>query len=201
MKVKRKMVIFTKEFTFSLAIVMFFSIGTIIGKPPMELLVRVGNAAKAVYSFRYGHPPFGYAEYASLEDFCLLTSLDFEDAKNRLSAKNFKGISSTILLKDLAAKNNSTPKDIYKIVRGDKPVRHLLPLDIPIGIAHRTVDEIAALYSLDIDMIVTHMKHCKVVYHPRSSFRANAVHNHLHPAQLYNILRASQFKPVSKDIL
>ena len=197
LKVKRKMVVFTKEFTFALAIIMFFSIGTISGKPPMELLVRVGNAAKAIYSFRYGHPPFGYAEYSSLEDFCLLTSIDFEESKRKLKEKNFTKVSSIIMLKDLASENDTTPKKIYEILRGDKPSRYLLPLDIPIGTAHRTFDEIATLYSLDMSRIVKHMKHHKIMFHPRSSFRANAVHNHIHPAQLYNMLRASQFSPIA----
>jgi hypothetical protein len=195
LKVKRKLVIFTKEFTFAFFIIIFFSVGTIVSKPPMELLVRVGNAAKAIYSFRYGHPPFGYAEYTSLEDFCLLTSIDFEEAKEKLKVKSFKKISSIIMLKDLASENHSTPKKIYEILRGDSPVRYLLPLDIPIGIAHRTFDEIAVLYSLDMDRIAKHMEHHKIMFHPKSSFRANAIHNHIHPAQLYNMLRASQATP------
>ncbi len=191
LKEKKKLKIFTKEFNIALIVVSVFTAGTITMTLPFSFLVNIGNGIKAINSLNNGNPPFGYAEYATLGDFCLITSIDIHDALDKLKRKNIKVSSSGQILKDIAKNNDISPKDIFSIIKTDT-TKFDLPSDIPIGIAHKSLTKLAQEYNMSLDKFITHLSSRDIKISADTSFKKIAKQNDLHPAQLYNILLASQ---------
>jgi hypothetical protein len=191
LKVKRELKIFTKEFNASLILVLLFCVGTAKMVIPFSFLVNIGNGIKAKNSLNDGNPPFGYAEYATLEDFCILTSINLKNAQDRLAKKGIKYNSVMQTLKSIAKTNNISPKDIYLTIKS-KTTKFDLPSDIPIGIAHKTLKRLSNEYNMNLDKFITKLKRYNIKATPDITFKKLAKQNKLHPAQLYNMLLASQ---------
>ncbi len=191
LKVKRKMKIFTKEFNIALILVLLFSVGTAKMVLPFSALVNIGNGIKAKNSLNDGNPPFGYAEYTSLEDFCILASINLKTAEVKLEKKGVKYNSTKETLKSIALANSITPKDIYLYIKSET-TKFDLPSDIPIGIAHKTLKRLSNEYNMNLDKFLTHLGKYGIKTTPDITFKKLAKQNKLHPAQLYNMLLASQ---------
>jgi len=191
LKVKRELKIFTKEFNFALLWVSIFTIGTITMTIPLSILVNVGNGIKAINSLDDGNPPFSYAEYSSLEDFCRLTNIDIVQAIKKLKANHIRFKSTQQTLKSIASQNNTTPKEIFLTIKTEK-TRYTLPSDIPVGIAHKSLDRLKNEYDIDLDKFLLHLREYGIETSTDKSFKHIAKENNLHPAQLYNMLLASQ---------
>lgn len=191
LKVKKEWKIFTREFNVALIWVLMFMVGTVTMTLPFSFLVNIGNGIKAVNSLEDGDPPFGYAEYATLQDFCLLLRIDLLHATQKLKEKEVHFDSPRVTLKKIASANGISPKKIYEIIK-EKETRFRLPTDIPVGIAHKTLKALSEEYLLDLDKLMTHLD----IYHIKTSvdisFKKLAREHNLHPAELYNMLLASQ---------
>ena len=193
LKENKELKIFTKEFNIALVVTALFSIGTITMTTPFSFLVNIGNGVKAMNSIDNGNPPFGYAEYATLEDFCLITSIDIDKATKKLE-KNGVIINSTKdMLRSISYENNISPKDIFLIIKTNL-TKFDLPTDIPIGIAQKSLKRLSKEYKLDLDKFIQHLKYYDIKVTSDTNFKKIAMKNNLHPAQLYNLLLASQKK-------
>ncbi len=144
-----------------------------------------------------GNSPFGYAEYATLEDFCLITSIDISKAKKKLKQKGIKVASTKDTLKSISSQNDISPKDIFSIIKDDT-TKISLPTDIPIGIAQKPLKTLAKEYKIDLDNFLQHLKYYGINATPNMNFKKLAMKNNLHPAELYNLLLASQ-KKIKKE--
>ncbi len=191
LKVKKELKIFTKEFNVSLLLVALFSAGTISMTLPFSFLVNIGNGVKAMNAKDDANPPFGYAEYATLEDFCTLTALDTETSIKRLQAKDIMISSSKETLKAIAVANNISPKEIYLTIKSPS-TKAPLPSDIPIGIAQKSLKRLAMEYKMDTARFIKHLNYYGITASKETNFKKIAMQNDLHPAALYNILLASQ---------
>ena len=193
LKVKKELKIFTKEFNVALVITALFTFGTINMVLPFSFLVNIGNGVKAINSLDNGNPPFGYAEYSTLEDFCLITAIDIKAAKKKLLDSNIAINTTKDTIKNIASSNNTTPKDIYLLIK-NKNSKINLPSSIPIGIAHKSLQELQKEYKIDLSKFISHLKYYDIKASSKDSFKKVAMKNNLHPAQLYNMLLASQVK-------
>ena len=191
LKIKKELKIFTKEFNIALIVVTVFSAGTISMTIPFSLLVNMGNGLKASSSLTTGNPPYGYAEFSSLNDFCILISIDANEALEKLKSKEIKVSGLNETLKSIASNNSIRPKDIYLAI---KPELHKyeLPLDIPIGIAKKSLERLGVEYHLDMDKFLAHLKSSGIEADKLMSFKSLAKKNNLHPSELYSLLLASQ---------
>ena len=160
-------------------------------KIPFSLLVNMGNGIKASSSLSTGNPPYGYAEFSSLNDFCIITSIDTDEALKKLKEKNIKTDGPKETLKSIALNNNIRPKDIYLAIK-PKLHKYELPSDIPIGIAKKTLERLAVEYHLNIDKFLSHLKNSGIEADLKMSFKSLAKKNNLHPSELYSLLLASQ---------
>jgi hypothetical protein len=191
LKVKKKWKVFTKEFNVALVVTVLFAAGTITMTLPFSFLVNIGNGIKAGNSLDDGNPPFGYAEYATLEDFCLLTHIDKTQAIKRLEAKNITLSSSKDTLLKIAAVNDTSPKELFLIIR-DTATKFILPTDLPVGLARKSLARLQQEYWMELDKFIKHLAHYGIEATPESTFKKLAKAHSLHPAQLYNMLLASQ---------
>jgi len=191
LKIKKELKIFTKEFNVALIWVTLFTVGTITMTFPLSFLVNIGNGIKAINSLDDGNPPFGYAEYSTLRDFTILNDIDLNSAIEKLEEKKIVVESEKELLKQIAKDNGISSKDIFNIIR-NRDSRVTLPTEIPIGIAHKSLKRLSTEYKINLDAFLKHLKYYNIDTSSDSTFKRIAKENHLHPAQLYNMLLASQ---------
>jgi hypothetical protein len=191
LKVKKELKIFTKEFNIALIWVTIFTIGTITMTIPLSILVNIGNGVKAINSLDDGNPPFGYAEESTFRDFCILMQIDEKSAIKTLKAHGFNLGSNRLSLKEIAKINATSPKEILTLIQGKK-IKLNLPSEIPIGIAHKSIERLTQEYQIDINKFIKHLKSYDIELDINSNFKKIAHDNHLHPAKLYNMLLASQ---------
>jgi len=191
LKVKKELKIFTKEFNVALVWVTVFTIGTISMTIPLSILVNLGNGIKAINSLEDGNPPFGYAEESTFRDFCILTDINETKALILLKSKNISMKSDKQSLKDIASFNNTSPKDIYNLIKSSK-VKLLLSSEIPIGIAHKSITRLSFEYQINLDKFITYLIYYDIKIDLDDTFKRIAKENNLHPATLYNMLLASQ---------
>ena len=191
LKVKKKLKIFTKEFNMALLWVTLFTVGTITMTLPLSILVNLGNGMKAINSLEDGNPPFGYAEESSFKDFCILTQINEEHAIELLKEKKITINSDRLSLKEIAKENGVSPKEIFTIIQ-NRTTKLTLPSEIPIGIAHKSIERLAKEYRVDVEKFLEHLKGYQIQIDIASNFKKIAHDNHLHPAKLYAMLLASQ---------
>ena len=192
LKVKKELKVFTKEFNYSLILVLVFVVGTITMTFPMNALVNIGNGIKAKNFLNDANPPFRYAQEATLKDFCKILHIDEKKALTLLQKSNIKVNSDKQSLKDIANANNKSPKEIYDIIKESN--RYNLPSDLPIGIAHKSIEELNKEYGVDIDKFINYLKYYGIKANKDITFKRLAKENSLHPATLYSMLLASQIK-------
>ncbi len=191
LKVKKKLKIFTKEFNIALLWVTLFTVGTITMTVPLSILVNLGNGVKAINALDEGNPPFGYAEESTFRDFTILTHIDTTEALAKLTQAGIMFSSDKSTLKEIAQNNKTSPKAIYLIIKDSK--RKLqLPSEIPIGIAHKSIDKLSEEYHIDIPKLLAHLAYYKIHIETHDNFKKIAHEQHLHPATLYAMLLASQ---------
>jgi len=191
LKVKKKWKVFTKEFNIALVVVVIFAAGTITMTFPLSFLVNIGNGIKAVNSLNDANPPFAYAEYATLEDFCTLTHIDPKQALKRLKAKGYHQIDPRQTVKSIAQANGISPHELFLTIR-DTATKYLLPGDLPVGMARKSLRRLEQEYWIDLDAFIRHLKHYGIEATPDMTFKRLAKQHNLHPAELYNMLVASQ---------
>ena len=191
LKVKKEWKVFTPEFNAALVLVSLFAVGTMTMTFPLSMLVNLGNAVKATTAQNNGTPPFAYAELATLKDFCLLNRANPHEAKKRLEHEGIRIDSPRKTIQEIARENGITPQRLYAIIYGED-LRYPLPSDLPIGMARRSLRELAQSYRLDLDRFIEHLAFYDIHATPTSTFKRLAKENNLHPAQLYYMLLASQ---------
>ena len=192
LKEKKKLILFTKEFNLSLALVALFTVGTIGMYFPFSFLVNVGNGIKAINAHSEGTPPFGYAEEATLLDYAILTHVSPKKMSQRLKAKGIV-FHREQTLKEVASLNHMSPQALSLIIE-EVPHKRSLPSDLPVGIAHKKLQELANVYDIDLERFLAHLKRYHIHTTPQTTFKKIAKEHHLHPATLYNMLLASQVK-------
>jgi len=60
------------------------------------------------------------------------------------------------------------------------------------GIAHKSLKRLSIEYNIDLDAFLKHLNYYSIHTSSEMSFKRLAKEHHLHPAQLYNMLLASQ---------
>ena len=192
LKEKKKLIVFTKEFNFSLLLVSLFIVGTIWMIFPFSFLVNIGNGVKALNALDRGNPPFAYAERSTLRDYMILRGLDTVLVRKKLEEKSFV-FREDETLKMIAENNSISPKVLSQMIESE-PKKAKLPSDLPVGIAHKTLGGLADEYQIDIEAFIVHLKSYHIIASSHVPFKRLAKENHLHPATLYNMLLASQIK-------
>ena len=191
LKIKKELKIFTREFNVALIWVTIFTVGTISMTIPLSILVNLGNGIKAINALEDGNPPFGYAEESSFRDFCILADINETKALTLLKSKQITVKSDKQSLKEIASLNNSSPKDIYNLIRNSE-VKLPLPSEIPIGIAHKSIKRLSSEYQLDVERMLAYCAYYDMKIEVDKTFKRIAKENNLHPAKLYNRVLASQ---------
>jgi membrane protein CcdC involved in cytochrome C biogenesis len=198
LKHKKEWVVFTKEFNFSVVLVSLFMIGTIWMILPFSFFVNIGNGIKAINAKNAGTPPFAYAEKATLKDYSILMHLNYVNVIKKLEEEklSFKAMQT---LEQIASENNISPRTLSEIILPSN-MRVALPSDIPVGLAHKTLEGLEKAYRIDIDRFISYLESYGIKASRTISFKKLSKEAKLHPATLYTMLLASQIQLKENDV-
>jgi len=105
------------EFLVSMAVTLAFCLGAYLHVPPFGSILTGLDNVKVYWENEYGSPPWGHAELASLKTFAQKMGFDPTDSVAVLQAAGYKEVSPTILMTDLAAANDTSPKHILELLQ------------------------------------------------------------------------------------
>ena len=108
----------SKEFFVTTIIVLIVAAGTIASVPPFRTVMDVGDKIKNSWPKPKTMPPAPHTELFPLKKVAQMVGLSPQEAIDILKSKGIKVESSDEILKEIAAKNNTTPARIYEILSG-----------------------------------------------------------------------------------
>jgi hypothetical protein len=153
MKKARNSRLFSHEALAAMAIALLFTVGTYLELPPWNTVITLEERIKAMGAEKYGEPPYGHAELSSLKMFCKKTGININVAVENIKKRklHFTGPNQTVA--QIAATNNMTPKELYKIIR---PVeaeteKTLFPESPMPGFGRQRLADLCEKYGLDME--------------------------------------------------
>jgi len=111
-------IIASKEFFITTIVALTITIGTIANVPPFRTVMDIGDRIKNSWPKPKTVPPAPHAELFSLKKVAKVVGLSPQKAIDVLKSKGIKVVSPDEILKEIAAKNNTTPAKIYEILSG-----------------------------------------------------------------------------------
>ena len=111
-------IIISKEFFITTIVALTITIGTIANIPPFKTIMDIGERIKHSWPKPETMPPAPHAELFPLKKVAQMIGLSPQKAINVLESKGIKVESPDEILKEIAAKNNTTPAKIYEILSG-----------------------------------------------------------------------------------
>ncbi len=111
-------IITSKEFFITTIVALTITIGIIANVSPFKTVMDIGERIKNSWPKPETMPPAPHAELFSLKKVAQIIGLSPQKAIGVLESKGIKVESPDEILKDIAAKNNTTPARIYEILSG-----------------------------------------------------------------------------------
>ena len=109
---------YKKEFTLASLLTIFLLAGSIYQVPPLNYVIDFSGYLKQTWvSSKEYEPPFGHAEDVSLKVLAKKTDIELQPAVAALKAQGILFNSDEEKVKDIAKGNNSTPMDIFIIMK------------------------------------------------------------------------------------
>lgn len=131
-----------KELLISSVISIWIVISAIFPFPPLSYLLDFNEYVKTTWIATDDYePPFGHAELLSLKTFMTRMDMDFDAAIQELKANEIKFSSTDETLEEIAINNNTTPMEIYLLIKKFEPV------PVPIEEATYTPESIEVEFS------------------------------------------------------
>lgn len=133
-----------------------FALGTLYELPPFSTILDFSSAIKDRSSKTYGEPPYGHAELSSLKIFTEKMKLNLNESTLKLERAGIKITSQEQTLAEIAVNNNTSPSDIYKLIKPEEKTMAtlLLPESPPAGFGHNSLAEICSRYNLDQENVL-----------------------------------------------
>ncbi len=180
----------------ALVLTLLVGIGTLAELPPFSSVVNFGSQLSDTANLRYGEPPYGHAELSPLAVFAERVKINLATAQQRLKEAGFSANDSKETLKEIAARYNVTPQQLYLAIQPPIPAqdKQTLPDEPPGGTGKRTLEQICAAYQLDLANMRYALTSAGIRLSPGQTFKEIAEANHRDPHQLYALLVAAQKK-------
>ena len=169
-----KKITFAKpEFLVSLILTLVFCLGAYFHVPPFGTALDGLESVKSHWEDKYGAPPWGHAELASLKSFCKKMNFDLDKGIAALQEAGYKDVSPMVLLRDLAAANDTSPKAVLELLKanaantspaaGEEPQVHeeVAPADgkpAPSGLGRLTLEQISEKAGVAVDTAIRRLE-------------------------------------------
>ncbi|HOV85296.1 MAG TPA: DUF4405 domain-containing protein [Syntrophobacteraceae bacterium] len=200
----RTLVLFPREFSAALVLVLVFGVGTYLEVPPFLWVRELSTHFKEEAARKYGEPPYGHAELSSLESYTGRMGLDLDQSLAGLKKAGMAYDHPGQTLLEIARRNGVPPKVVDQALRSAHPPVHgsevrKLPDSPPAGFGRRKIEEIAGEYGLDVSHLVRDLTRAGIRATSQESIKEIASRNGKAPVEIYELIRTHQNKgaPVS----
>lgn len=189
----QNLVVFTKEFNISLIILLLFCAGTYFETAPFSWVLRFGESLKTAGTEKYGDPPYGHAELSSLKIFTQRTNLDLTESMTSLKKAGINFIDERQTIKDIAASNNLSPKQVYEAMKpsaNESGVKsNGLPENPPAGLGMMRLDQLCDEYGIDVKKVLEVLDNEQIDASKDVTIKQIAEQNKTSPMDVYTIIR------------
>lgn len=188
----KTVVVITREFNLALLITLVVLLGTYFTLPPFSSILTLSSDIKDAAALRYGEPPFGHAELASLASLAQKTGLDPASSMEKLNAAGIRFESPKQITLDVAKANGLTPKDLYAVMAAGRPAAKpvAMPELPPPGSGNKTLAQLCETYGLDAQTLLKDLRLKGFRVDPDQSLKALAAENQISPIELYDLVRS-----------
>ena len=109
-----------KEIVIAFVITILVFSGTLYNVNPFQFIINLGNNISDNHSLSVEMPNIPDAEKLSLKDFSeKVFEVSYEEVYNILVNVGFNSIDENIIVSEFCKKNNITPQELYKILKGE----------------------------------------------------------------------------------
>lgn len=188
----RQMMVFTPAFNLALVICLATIFGTLLMAPPFSWVLDLNTVFKDSGAAKYGEPPYGHAELSSLNAFAKKVDLDAQAAIERLEAAGFRVTDGIQTLKELADRNETTPKALYEAMKSVEQLssnEKRMPDAPPPGTGRLSLSELCTTYGLAPNELVEALKVHGIDAIPADSLRTVAERKGMGPVDLYELIK------------
>ncbi|MDF7824202.1 DUF4405 domain-containing protein [Pontiellaceae bacterium B12227] len=181
--------VFTGDFNLALGITLFITLFTLFGLPPISGIQHFNESLKEAAAREYGEPPYGHAEASPLKAFCKRTGLDLNEAIQALEKANLKEVTEKTTLAQIATANNLTPQQVYNLIK-PAPTSHSkgMPDHPGMGFGRKTVEEVCAEHSLDVDKMIKGLNGEGLEAKAGSTMKQIAENHDMDPHGVYEVM-------------
>lgn len=188
----RELVVMTKPMVISLALTVFVFAGTLMGLPPMQQLLDLGEHIKESATATYGNPPYGHAEDSSLKKFCGYLGFDLAEAMTALEKAGYTlSNGEESIIKEIARSRDASPQQVFDDIRavlGGDPFASL-PESPPEGLGKLKLADLCASFGLPLDEALARLKAKSFEATPDLSIKDIAAKAEAAPRDVYGALR------------
>jgi hypothetical protein len=192
----KKFVFFTKEMLIATIISIWFLLGTLYGWPPFSNFLNALNNFKDSYEDVYEAPPFGHAELLSLQNFCMKMNLDLNQSLKILKNSGIKKLDPKKSLKTIAEENNTTPHNIYSLIKNLKNEKNKSNETIKIeeepqisGLGRMNIEKLAQKAEVPLDIALKRLNKKGIKADKKSKVKDLAESNGMLPVDFYYIIK------------
>lgn len=206
--------VLTLESWSALALGVVILAGTLVGAPPFQQFLGIGESIKAFWEVKHGSPPWGHAELNSLGRFCRgmedferlehqrLVTIDCNEAISALRTAGVNVVSDSQQLIDIADVNGTTPQALAAIVlsvaRPHDPTvadtvtqgRPLFPMPYS-GLGRMTLRQYAEQYDADLELALSLLRERGIELDPDARLREATTGLDTDPEGLIALLNAA----------
>lgn len=188
----RDLVVLTKPFLVSLALIVFVTGGTLLEIPPMKQFLDFSLSIKEDATRVYGNPPYGHAEQSKLKKFCGYLGFDVNEAIAALRAAGYgEAVEARTEIRELARMKGVTPQQVYEDIRdalaGDP--FGAMPSQPPEGLGKLALSDVCHTFGLPEKKALLRLNEMEIKATLDQSLKEIARNNGLTPQDVYSALR------------
>jgi len=186
----RELIILTPPMTAALVVTLYFTLGALWGWPGIQQLLQFSEYLKDGHVVEYGNPPYGHAELSTLDEFAGIMKLDVQQMVQALEEQGVPARPESTLL-DLARGANSSPKELYDVIRSGLNLDPFaaLPSRPPEGSGKLPLKELCNVYGLPWETVARRLREAGIEPTPQATLQKLADDHGVPPLDVYSILR------------
>jgi hypothetical protein len=173
------------ELTVSLVITILAFVATAISIPPFSTVMDFGTKMKNSWEESSQEPFVPHAEEMSLEDLTGQIGISQDEALRLLEDNGIKVQSSSLLIKDIAKDNNTSPVAIYEILEKEPPEKKQSGR----GYGWKTLEDIAQDLGIPLQDIMTFLRSKGIESQKDEVIRNIAEKNRMTPYDLVDMIQ------------
>ncbi|WP_198014808.1 DUF4405 domain-containing protein [Hippea sp. KM1] len=178
-----------KESIYAALITIIISAGTVAGVQPFKSVSDLEEYIKNSWEVSKTEIPIAHGELLTLKKFCLELDIPLNEAIKKLKEKGIQ-FKQDETLKEIAAKNNTTPDKIYEIIKKNSSQNSTLILKS--GVGRMKLEEFCKKNNYDLDRVSKILKAKGINFSKNQTLKDIATANNLTPADIVNILQKAR---------